>query len=72
MKESQRWQISPGQIAAFRQLAQNAFVQHYDSNAQGARAAFDILPQYVDGSISLDQFITEIQNRLRLIQQESQ
>jgi len=72
MKESQRWQISPGQIAAFRQLAQKAFVQRYDSNAQGARAAFDILPQYVDGSISLDQFITEIQNRLRLIQQESQ
>ena len=72
MKESQRWQISPGQIAAFRQLAQNAFVLRYDSNAQGAQAAFDILPQYVDGSISLDQYITEIQNRLRLIQQENQ
>ena len=66
LKLSQRYIISPEQIAAYRELAKHAHVRQYSGEHQGAQEALNILPQYIDGSITLDMYINEIESRLNL------
>ena len=72
LKLSQRYTISPEQIAAYREMAENAYVRQYSEEYQGAREALEILPQYIDGSIAMDMYIKEIEGRLNLIRTENQ
>lgn len=72
MREENRYLISPGQIAAFRQLSKNAYVNQYSGQALGIKAALDLLPQYVMGQLSLDQFINDAQSRLDLVRLEGE
>lgn len=72
IKATQRYLISPDNIRAYRALAGHAFVRRFNGEAQGAQAAMDMLPQYTDGSLTLDMFLSEAENRLNLIRLESQ
>ena len=72
LKLSQRYIISPEQIAAYREMAEHAYVRQYSGEYQGAQEALDILPQYIDGSITMEMYIKEIEGRLNLIRTENQ
>ena len=72
LKLSQRYIISPEQITAYREMAEHAYVRQYSGEYQGAQEALDILPQYIDGSITMEMYIKEIEGRLNLIRTENQ
>ena len=71
LKVTQRWLISEQNIRDYRALAAHAYVRQYNGEFLGARTAVETLSQYTGGSIDLDRFLNDIQNRLNLIRNES-
>jgi uncharacterized iron-regulated membrane protein len=71
LKVTQRWLISEQNIRDYRALAAHAYVRQYNGEFLGARTAVETLSQYTGGSIDLDRFLGDIQNRLNLIRNES-
>ena len=75
-KEDYQWNISKEGIAAYREMAKNAFamgdsVLNY-RNQGGAAEIRELMSRYRDGQLPLEQFIREVDNKVRMIQMERQ
>lgn len=72
IEQQQRYLISEQNLTDYRALAQGAYLLQQNGEQQGLHAARKLLPQYAEGQISLEQFITEAEARLKLIRTENQ
>lgn len=72
IRENRRYLIKQEHIDAWQKMAGHAFVQRYNSDAQGAKAAKELLSQYISGQLTLDMYIKEVQGRLQLFQLENE
>ena len=75
-RDQYAWSVSAESIARYRELAQYAFatgenILNYNSK-EGASEIQTLLQRYTDGQLPLEQFIREINNKVRRIQMERQ
>ena len=69
-EEYGHWAFSAENIAAYRDLMQNAFVSAPGILENSESGLSSLISQYVDRSITLEQFIQEGNGRLQLMQRE--
>ena len=76
-KENYYWQASEESIAAYRKLtplcyAASPNILNYSSNEDGSSEINSLISRYRQGQITLDQFITQADQKIRMIQLEMQ
>ena len=68
--ENNKWAVSPGAIERMRaflpymHLPDHSVILTYDENTQ---YLFDLLNRYIEGQLTLDGFLQELNNKLRMV-----
>jgi len=76
-KEDYYWMASAESIAAYRTFAPLCYtaspnILSYSGNDEGASEINTLIDRYLDGQLTLDQFITQADQKIRMIQLEMQ
>jgi len=76
-KDNYYWNVSAESIAAYRKMAEQCYaatpnILNYSGNDEASSEIYSLIERYTQKQITLDQFITQAEQKIRMIQLEMQ